>query len=148
MPTPFDFPARGKILRIENNLVVFAPAGTSYELHLVPAAAGDLPTPSAQTVSCHIRATARKIWTMASGGNFVTPIFGTPRIVQGRVRYLEENLAVIQAGCPVIVTLPADGTAFDLLNGPLAATGLVNATLIPGTTIEVVKSAATAVAGT
>ena len=99
-------------------------------------------------ISCFIRCNARKVWTMPSGGNFVTPIFGTPRIVQGRVRYLEENLAVIQAGCPVIVTLPADGTAFDLLNGPLAATGLVNATLIPGTTIEVVKSAATAVAGT
>ena len=139
MPTPLDFPARGKILRIENNLVVFSPAGTSYELHLV-SATGDMPTPSAQTVSCHIRATARKIWTMSSGGNFITPIYGTPRILQGRVRYLEEGLAVIQAGCPVIVTLPADGAAFDLLNGPLAATGLVNATLIPGATIEVVKS--------
>ena len=139
MPTPLDFPARGKILRIENNLVVFSPAGTSYELHCV-SAAGDLPTPSAPTVSCHIRATARKIWTMASGGNFVTPIFGTPRIVQGRVRYLEDGLAVIQAGCPVIVTLPADGAAFDLLNGPLASTGLVNATLVPGVTIEVVKA--------
>jgi hypothetical protein len=144
MPTPFDFPARGKILRIENNLIVFSPAGTSYELHLV-SADGQMPTPSAQTVSCHIRATARKLWTMASGGNFVTPIFGTPRIVQGRVRYLEEGLAVVQAGCPVVVTLPADATALDLLNGPIVPGSMVNAALVPGTTFELARAA---VAGT
>lgn len=144
MPTPLDFPARGKILRIENNLVVFSPAGTSYELHLVSATA-DLPAPSAQTVSCHIRATARKVWTMASGGNFITPIYGTPRILQGRVRYLEEGLAVIHAGCPVLLSLPPEGSAFDLVNGPVTPATLLNATLVPGTTIEL---ATAAVAGT
>ena len=143
MPTPLDFPARGKILRIENNLVVFNPAGTTYELHLV-SATGELPEPSPRTVSCHIRAKGRKIWTMASGGNFVTPIFGTPRVLQGRVRSLEEGLAVVQAGVPVILTLPADPVAFDLVNGPVVPAGLVNATLVPGTTFELVR---TAVAG-
>jgi hypothetical protein len=144
MPTPLDFPARGKILRIENNLVVFSPAGTSYELHLVNAN-GEMPTPSAQTVSCHIRATARKIWTMSSGGNFITPIYGTPRILQGRVRYLEDALAVLQVGTPVIVSLPADGAAFDLLNGAITSGSMVNATLVPGATLELAKAA---VAGT
>lgn len=141
MPTPLDFPARGKILRIENNLVVFNPAGTTYEMHLVNAA-GDLPEPSPRAVSCHIRASARKVWTMASGGNFVTPIFGTPRVLQGRVRYLEEGLAVVHAGVPVILTLPADPTAFDLVNGPVIPAGLINATLIPGTTFELVRTSA------
>ena len=143
MPTALDFPARGKILRIENNLVVFNPAGTTYELHLV-SASGDLPAPSDRAVSCHIRATARKIWTMSSGGNFVTPIFGTPRVLQGRVRYLEDGLAVIQAGVPIILKLPAEPTAYDLVNGPVIPAGLLNATLVPGTTFEL---AAAAVAG-
>src|SRR4051812_24008550 len=127
MPTPLDFPARGKILQIENNLIVFSPAGTSYELHLV-SATGELPTPSAQTISCHIRATARKVWTMASGGNFITPIYGTPRIIQGRVRYLEEGFAVVQAGCPVVLTLPAESSAFDLVSGPVTQSAMLNAT--------------------
>jgi hypothetical protein len=140
MSTPLDFPARGKILRIENNLVVFNPAGTTYELHLV-SATGELPTPSAQTVSCHIRATARKIWTMASGGNFVTPIYGTPRLLQGRVRYLEEGLAVVQGGVPIILTLPPESDAFDLVNGPIIPTTLLNATLVPGTTFELARAA-------
>jgi hypothetical protein len=144
MPTPLDFPARGKILRIENNLVVFNPAGTTYEMHLVNATGGDLPAPSMQAISCHIRAKARKIWTMASGGNFVTPIFGTPRVLQGRVRYLEEGLAVVHAGAPVILTLPADPTAFDLVNGPVIPGGLINATLVPGTTFEMVRAGAVA----
>ena len=140
MATPLDFPARGKILRIENNLVIFNPSGTTYELHLV-SAGGDLPEPSSRVVSCHIRATARKVWTMASGGNFVTPIFGTPRVLQGRVRYLEEGLAVIQGGVPIVLTLPADPTAFDLVNGPVVPAGMLNATLVPGTTIELVRTA-------
>jgi hypothetical protein len=140
MPTPLDFPARGKILRIENNLVVFNPAGTTYEMHLVNAA-GDLPAPTPRAISCHIRATARKIWTMASGGNFVTPIFGTPRVLQGRVRYLEDGLAVVHAGVPVILALPADPTAFDLVNGPVIPGSMMNATLVPGTTFELVRAA-------
>ena len=138
MATPLDFPARGKILRIENNLVVFNPAGTTYELHLV-AAGGELPAPSARVVSCLIRATARKVWTMASGGNFVTPIFGTPRVLQGRVRYLEDGLAVVQTGVPIVLALPADPTAFDLVNGPIVPAGMLNATIVPGTTIELVR---------
>jgi hypothetical protein len=139
MPTPLDFPARGKILRIENNLIVFNPAGTTYELHLV-SANGELPTPSSQTISCHIRAKARKVWTMASGGNFVTPIYGTPRVIQGRVRYLEDGLAVVQAGAPIILTLPAESEAFDLVNGPVIPTGQLNATLVPGTTFELART--------
>ena len=135
MPTPLDFPARGKILRIENNLIVFNPAGTTYELHLV-SATGELPTPSTQTVSCYVRAKARKVWTMATGGNFVTPIYGTPRVLQGRVRYLEEGLAVVQTGVPIVLALPQESEAFDLVNGPVIPTGLINATLVPGTTFE------------
>lgn len=140
MASPLDFPARGKIRRIENNLIVFNPAGTNYELHLVNAG-GAMPEPSPQAVSCHIRCTARKIWTMASGGNFVTPIFGTPRILQGRVRYLEDGLAVVQAGVPILLALPPEATAFDLVNGPVIPSGLVNATLVPGSTFELIPAA-------
>jgi len=142
MPSPLDFPARGKILRVQDNLVVFNPAGTTYELHLVNKG-GDLPAPSNSTIHCHIRAVARKIWTISTGGNFITPIIGTPRIAQGRVRYLDEATAVIQAGAPIIIALPADAAAFDLINGPVTPNSMINATLLPGATFELAKEPAT-----
>ena len=135
MPTPIDFVARGKILRIESNIVVFNPSGTTYELHLVNQS-GPVPSPSPNSIGCHIRATGRKIWTVPSGGNFVVPIFGPPKIVQGRVRYLDESQMVVHAAVPVIVSLPGEDSAYDLINGPLTLSTLVNATLLPGATFE------------
>lgn len=135
MPSALDFPARGKILRVENNLVVFNPTGTNYELQLVNAGKEPL-APSQNSVQVFIRANARKVWTMPSGGNFVTPIFGPPKIIQGRVRYLDEKTMVLHAATSFILTLPAEATSFDLNNGPVQTAGIVNATILPGATIE------------
>jgi len=78
---------------------------------------------------------------MPSGGNFVTPIFGPPRVVQGRVRYLEEGgLSAVQAGVPIIVTLPAEEVAYDLVNGPITTAAIINATILPGATFELARS--------
>jgi hypothetical protein len=138
-PSPLDYPARGKILRVDGDVVVFNPAATTYELRLTHAG-GELPKPSNTTVSCYVRATARKIWTMASGGNFVTPIFGPPKVVQGMVRYLEQGLAVVHAGLPILLTLPPNGTEYDLINGPVVPGVMVNATLLAGASFELVRA--------
>jgi hypothetical protein len=145
MPSPLDYPARGRILRVENGQAIFNPSGTSYELHLDAAPGVRLPEPTANTVAVHIRATARKVWTMPSGGNFVTPIFGPPKVIQGRVRYLEERLAVVHGGVPIIVALPENPVDFDLERGPVFPSVIINATLLPGGTIELAKVAAPAV---
>lgn len=141
MPSALDFPARGKILRVENNLVVFNPTGTNYELQLVNAGKEPL-APSPNTVQVFIRATCRKVWTMPSGGNFVTPIFGPPRIIQGRVRYLDERTMVLHAATTFLLNLPGEETSFDLNNGPVQTAGLVNATILPGATIELATAPA------
>ena len=132
MASELDFPARGKVTGVKDGKVVFNPANTNYELHLE----GKYDGPVNTLIDCHIRATARKVYSVPSGGNFITPIFGPPKIVQGRVRYASEKLVVIQAGCPVIVTLPADANAIDLNNGPFGAGSLVNAVCLPGATFE------------
>jgi hypothetical protein len=142
MASPSDFVARGKILRIvEGNVVVFNPTGTSYELHLVNQGP-EAVAPTANSVGCYIRASGRKIWTVPSGGNFVVPIFGPPRIVQGRVRYLDENVMIVHAATPIHVSLPTDHDAYDLINGPVTLGALVNATLMPGATFELAGVAA------
>ncbi|HSI31961.1 MAG TPA: hypothetical protein VK986_00095, partial [Tepidisphaeraceae bacterium] len=137
-PPMTPLPARGKILRIEGDYAVFNPAGTTYEIHLLYPK-GKAPTPSDRQTSVVIRATARKVWTVPSGGNFVTPIFGPPKIAQGRTKDLSDRQMILHAGVPIVVTLPTSEDAYDLQKGPLTVPGLVNCTLMPGATIEVVE---------
>ena len=95
-----EFAAKGKISEIRDNLVVFCPNNTNYQLHLI-SEEGRYTGPTNEPVEVVIKGTARKMWTVVSGGNFISPIFGPPRIVQGRVRYADEKMLVIQAGAPV-----------------------------------------------
>jgi hypothetical protein len=129
-----DFPARGRIKETRGNVVVFQPANTTYELHLESGGekpAGDEP------VDVFVRVIARKVMTVPSGGNFIAPIFGQPRTIQGRVRLIGEREIVVQAGCPVIVELPASDAAIDLNNGPIAVGKMVNVSALPGARVEV-----------
>ena len=129
-------PVRGKVTAVKDGVVVFAPADTNYELHLVaPNYAGPLNT----RVEGIIRAAARKVWTVPSGGLFIAPIFGPPRTIQGRVRSLDVSSLVLQAGAPVLVELPESDTAFDLVNGPITVGTLVNVVALPGARFELVK---------
>ncbi|MCC6424892.1 MAG: hypothetical protein IT447_15575 [Phycisphaerales bacterium] len=140
MASETDFPARGKVTGINDGRIVFAPVETTYELHLEGAKGAAIKAEST-IIQGLIRVTARKIWTVPSGGSFVVPIFGPPRIVQGRVRWASDNRIVLQAGVPIIVELPADPDAFDLVNGPIVLGAMVNVTCLPGATFEPVLSA-------
>src|SRR6185503_18829717 len=143
MATASDFPARGKVVSVHDNAVVFAPSNTNYQLRLERQGGGpDAPAVQMNVVlDAILRVTARKIWTVPSGGNFIDPIYGPPRKVQGRIRYLDEEQMVVQAGAPVLVKLPQDPEAFDLVRGPLVVGGLVNVAALPSATIEILGAA-------
>lgn len=126
--------SKGKVLRTEAGRVVFSPANTTYELHLDAAAYAG---PTGKPVKGVIRGTARKIYTMPSGGNFVTPILGTPRIVQGRVITLDEKTVTLQAGARFVITLPTGLDTVDLHTGGISVGSIVNAVLLPGATFEI-----------
>ena len=128
-----SFPAVGKVIRVENNAVIFTPAGTSYELYLnAPPYTGPLNVP----VKCIIRARARKVYTVPSGGNFISPIFGPPRIVQGRVRSGDDASLLVHAAAPIHVELPAVESAIDLDEGPIRIGKMVNIVCEPGARAE------------
>jgi len=135
MSSTLDFPARGKVIDVREKIVVFQPHATTYELHLLMdelyAGPKELP------VQGLIRVSARKIYTVSSGGNFIAPIFGPPRIVQGRVRFIDDRCIVVQAGAPIIVALPPADSAIDLNEGEIRVNHLVNAALLPGAKLEV-----------
>ena len=125
--------ARGKVTASRDGMVVFAPSGTNYELHLAaPSYAGAVGV----VTQGAIRVTARKVWTVPSGGNFISPLFGPPRIIQGRVRALDQRTLVVQAGTPVVVDLPDEPSLLDLANGSITVGSLVNVTALPGARFE------------
>jgi hypothetical protein len=123
-----DFPARGKVTEIKDGSVVFNPAGTNYLLRL---AADSYTGPLNQPILATLRVTARKVHTVPSGGNFIAPIFGPPRILQGRVLFAADNALVIHAGTPVVVDLPSSEIAIDLHSGPISVGMMVNVMAMP-----------------
>ena len=135
MASVSDFPARGKIIAMQDRVVVFAPSNTNYEIRLD--AEGSLEGAKIGTpVEALLTVAARKVWTVPSGGNFISPIFGPPRVVQGRIRYLDDQRMVVQAGVPIVVELPSDPAAYDLVRGALTVGGLVNIAAQDGATFQ------------
>ena len=133
---PESFVASGKVTSIKDGSVVFNPAGTNYELRLAIATyAGPVNVP----VKCCIRVTARKVYTVPSGGNFISPIFGPPRIVQGRVRWGDARRLVVHAGCPIHVELPQNDNAIDLDEGAIEVGRMVNVVCLPGASVAFVQ---------
>jgi hypothetical protein len=144
MASSADFTTAGKVLAIKDDgSVVFAPRGTSYELLLKHA--GDRP-PMNEPVWALISAQGRKVWTVPSGGNFLVPIMGPTKIVQGRVVFADDKEIVLKAGANVIIELPRAEAAVDLPNGAIAIGVMVNATLLPGARVEFVAKRETVIA--
>lgn len=136
-----DFPAVGKVFSTGDDHVIFVPQNTNYELKLLTN--GKYPGVSGARVEGLIRVTAKKVYTVGSGGNFIAPIFGPPRTIQGRVRYIDDRHLVVQAGCPIVVELPAAETSYDQGCGPMAVGTLVNVVGLPGARFEPALAAAT-----
>src|SRR5580704_12422994 len=96
--------ATGKVIEIKDSVVVFQPFNTNYQLHLQTARA--YTGPIGQLIDARIRAKARKVYTVPSGGGFIAPIFGSPRTIQGMALHVEDRQIVIRAGIPITIELP------------------------------------------
>ena len=134
MASVTDFPARGRITAVSGGIVTFAPIGTNYELYL--SAAPEFAGAVGALVAAIIRVKGRRLWSIPSGGNFIAPIFGPPKTIQGRVRYADNDQIVVHAGTPIVVSLPTADAAFDLNNGGIGVGSLVNVVAFAGGQIE------------
>jgi hypothetical protein len=126
--------ARGTVTAVKNGQVVFAPSSTNYELHLQTSQ--PYQGPVGQPILARIRVQARKIYTVPSGGGFISPLFGPPRTIQGRALHVDAGLVVIRAGVPIAVELPEKDDAVDLSEGPIAVGAIVNVAAMPGAAFE------------
>jgi hypothetical protein len=141
MSIAIEIAGKGRILRIEKGLVVFAPNNTSYEHHVDASASVHVAhtPPTGKHVLAVIKVKARKVYSVMSGGNFVQPILGSPRIIQGRVKSLDANSLVVQAGAVFHVELPTGDDTIDLHNGDIQVGSLVNVVAFPGATLDIAK---------
>lgn len=138
---PAEVSVSGKICGRKNGLAVFCPRNTRYEMHLVIPPGQDLGPDNAR-IEAVVHASARKIWTVPSGGRFITPIAGTPRIVQGQVHRIDENRLIVYAGAAFIIEMPKNDSALDLARGEIVPGRMINVVLYPGASIEVIGTGA------
>jgi len=141
MASPSDFPARGKLKEANGDHVIFQPAGTTYEIYL-GVNGQPITGPIGEPIEALIRVRGRKVLTVPSGGNFIAPIYGPPRICQGRVRYVDERCMVVHCGVNIVIELPKEDSALDLAVGPVTLNGMINATVFPGAVLELQGRAA------
>ncbi len=94
--------ARGTLLSVTPSYIVMGIPNTSYELHLVPTA--PIATLPGKRLLGTIRLQARRIDAVGTGGQFIEPVYGRPRRVQGTVLRTEAGAVVIDAGVPIHAT--------------------------------------------
>jgi hypothetical protein len=106
-------------------LVVSFP-NTSYRVHLRPTA--PVATEPGKRLLGVIRARARRIDRVQTGGRYLEPVYGRPRRIQGSVLSVLNDSLVVDASVPVHVTptdpgqkpadfRPGDFVSFDALDG-------------------------------
>lgn len=84
-----------------NECIRLALLGTSYDLHLIPTA--PISTPVGKRLVGSIRAKARRVDVVKSGGRYVEPVIGRPRRIQGSILAIdpERNTILIDASLPI-----------------------------------------------
>ena len=88
--------------------VRIAPTGTAYRLELVlDGDAGALAGRVGKRVSGTVRGRALRAWHATAGGCFIEPVWGMPRIVQGRVLAVDvqSNAVLIELAVPAWIEM-------------------------------------------
>lgn len=121
-------------LRLEtvaDGIAEFTVPGTQYRLHL--AVDADLDARAGQRIRGRVRGRALRMHRASAGGNFIEPLQGRPRIVQGIVLAVDPsaNEVVLDLVVPVRIAMHADQTA-----GTFSTGDVVNFYMESGTRFE------------
>ena len=106
--------------------IVVSVPNTSYRLHLRPST--PITAELGKRIIGTIRAKARRIDSVQTGGRYVEPVFGRPRRIQGSVIAVTADAVVVDATMPIHVTptdprqkptdfAPGQFVSFDALEG-------------------------------
>lgn len=108
--------------------IVLGLYNSDYRLHLLPV--GEITAEPGERVIGTIRAEAKRVDVVKTGGKFVEPVYGRPRRVQGRVIETDtsRNTLTVEAAAPFVCRLTdhrqrasdfeaGQFVSFDVLNG-------------------------------
>lgn len=121
--------ARAVLLEAHDDRVVLGFADLDYQVHLLverkPA------TPEGKRILGVIRAQARRIDVVGSGGRYVEPVYGRPTRVQGKVVDAdpEARTVTVHAGFPMVLTLDTGQTP-----GSVNVGDFITCATLPGAT--------------
>jgi len=129
--------ARGVLEEASASRVVVSFAGTSYLMHLEPERALNV-SPGKRVLGI-IKGQARRIDVVRNGGQFVEPVMGRPRIVQGRVAEVNPSAngpgtITVQAPMPIVLKVGVLQRAEQFKVGDL-----VNTHVLPGASFTPLK---------
>lgn len=102
---------------VDNDLVTLKTPNANYRNTFKCATAADMVVGKRVTGTVH--APGRKIEAVSEGGNYVEPLFGRPRRMQGLVlrQNIADNSLLVQTAYDVTVQLPSDQQAADFPAG-------------------------------
>lgn len=97
--------ARGTLLEVvaetatKPGYIRFGIPNTNYELHLRPE--GQIAARVGGRLVGVVKAQSRRIDVVQTGGEYIEPVYGRPRRVQGTVRAVTGGAVVVDAGVPI-----------------------------------------------
>ena len=102
---------------VENGCLTLRAPGTNYR-HTFQCSGGSNLSPGGKVFGA-IYAAAYKIEPVSAGGNYVEPVFGRPRRMQGLVvaQHPDRNELVVRVGYDVVVKAPTGQNASDFAVG-------------------------------
>lgn len=94
-----------RLKEVRGEYAVLSVPGTDYELHLV--CDGGLSAEPGKRIKGEVHAAALRMHRADAGGQFIEPVYGSPRIVQGIVQNvdIENNRVLMDMSIPVWITI-------------------------------------------
>jgi len=97
----------GQLLRQDDGHIVLGLPETEYQLHL--RVNPPLPAGTHRHIAGTIRARARRVDIVQTGGRYIDPVYGRPRRIQGAITAIDPigNTLTVDSGCPMVCLLVA-----------------------------------------
>lgn len=124
--------ARLRVLEVGEQRLVTGIPGSNYELHLIPYAS--VTTPVGQRTKGMIRLSVWKVDFVSAGGEYIEPVMGRPRRVQGKALGVgpgDNSIIIEVVGTPFVAELPERWQATEITPGTR-----IGVEVYPGATFE------------
>lgn len=127
--------ARGTYVGVKEGMIIMSLPDTDYRLHLV--VDRQIDATIGKPIEGCIRARAKRVDVIRSGGRFIEPVYGRPRRVQGRIiaTDAQANTITVRCACPIECELTANQQAARFTVGQLVSFDIES-----GATFEPVKT--------